>query len=54
MFGFYDPAEIEPLLRSSGFRTTKLLYADTLTSRYLAGRTDLALPDTVMLAIAST
>ncbi len=53
MFGFYEPAEIEPLLRSSGFRKIELLYASTLSNRYLAGRTDLALPDTVMLAIAS-
>lgn len=53
MFGFYEPPEIEPLLKSSGFRTTELLYASTLRSRYLSGRTDLVLPDTVILAIAS-
>jgi methyltransferase (TIGR00027 family) len=49
----YRRAEVDGVLRAAGFGTVELLDATDLTRRYLGGRTDLRLPGSTVLAIAS-
>lgn len=54
MISFYEPSEIELLLRQCGFETIELLDADRLSSRYLAHGSALRMPGAAIFAVAST
>lgn len=54
MISFYEPSEIDPLLRRCGFETIELLDADSLSARYLAHGSALRMPGAAIFAIAST
>jgi methyltransferase (TIGR00027 family) len=54
MISFYEPADIEHMLRRAGFRTIELLDAHALSDRYLAEGSALQLPGAAIFAIART
>jgi methyltransferase (TIGR00027 family) len=49
----YTRREVSELLREAGFNTTELLDGQQLSGRYFPGRSDLTLPHSTLIAVAS-